>query len=77
MPLSHAKLIEEAFTPIKKNERKKIATQFTDATAPIEEENIALLRPWQTVEDVLGEAMGLWPLSAMTIDAIRALIAGE
>ena len=75
MPLIHAKLIEEAFTPIKKNERKKIATQFTDATAPIEEENIppATLAD---VEAVLGEAWD-FGLSAMTIDAIRALIAGE
>ncbi len=60
MPLIHAKLIEETFTPTQKK---------------IEEENMppATLAD---VEDILGDEWD-FGLSAMTVDAIRTLIAGE
>ncbi len=66
------KLIEETFTS---TEKKEIATTLTDAMVSIEEENIpaAILAD---IENILG---GEWDIgvSAMTADAIRALIAGE
>ncbi len=71
MPLIHAKLIEETFPPT----QNKIATKLTDAMVSIEEENTPIATRVD-VEDILGDEWD-FGLSAMTIDAIRALIAGE
>ena len=71
MPLIHAKSIEETFPPT----QKKIATKLTDAMVSIEEENTPIATRVD-VEDILGDEWD-FGLSAMTIDAIRTLIAGE
>lgn len=72
MPLNQVKLIEKTFTPTPK---KEIDTKLTDAMVSIEEENM----PPETridIEEVLSDEWD-FGVSAMTIDAIRILIAGE
>jgi hypothetical protein len=72
MPLIHAKSIEQGLTP---PEEKKIATKLTDASASIEKENMPP-SPLADDEDILGDEWD-FGVSAMTVDAIRILIAGE
>jgi len=72
MSLIQVKLIRETFTP---TEKKEIATKLTDAMVSIEEENM----PAATRVDIENILSDEWDfgVSAMTIDAIRILIACE
>jgi 4-oxalocrotonate tautomerase len=72
MPLIQVKLIEETFTP---TEKKEIVTRFTDAMVSIEEEKIPAATRVD-IENILGDEWD-FGLSAMTVGAIRSLIAGE
>ena len=73
VPLIRVKLIEETFTP--PTEKKEIATKLTDATVSIEEENMSAATRVD-IENILADGWD-FGVSAMTIDAIRILIAGE
>ncbi len=72
MPLIQVKLIEESFTP---TEKKEIAPKLTDAMVSIEEGNTPSAARLD-IEDILSDEWD-FGVPAMTIDAIRALIAGE
>lgn len=72
MPLIQVKLIKESFTP---TEKKEVAAKLTDAMVSIEEENMPAATRVD-IEDVLSDEWD-FGVSAMTIDAIRILIAGE
>ena len=72
MPLIQVKLIEEVFTPEKKQE---IIKKLTDAMVSIEGEN---LRPvtWVIIEDVRSGEWGIGGRSTTTAD-VHAMAAGQ
>lgn len=73
MPLMQVKLVEKA---LMSNERMGIANaELTNKIVSLEEKNIAP-SDWADDEDVLSDEWEMG-VSAMTIDAVRALVAGK
>jgi 4-oxalocrotonate tautomerase len=72
MPLIEAKVNEEVFTPTQKTE---ITSNPADATVSIEEGDMSTIA-WDDIEEVFSDE---WEIggSAITTNAINALVAGE
>jgi 4-oxalocrotonate tautomerase len=72
MPFINVKLIEDVFTPEKK---QQIVETLTDAMVSIEGENMRSVT-WVVVEEVKSGDWGIGG-KALTTDAVRSLAAGS